>query len=184
MDLERENANLRKQLAILADARNQEVLDLQHHFAERIRQLEAMKGLDKSAELEALNGKIVEMEGELLRRKEENTELRQKAEELEKKVKELERKLKETEKSKEDMHYWLEKAKADALKAAQVERARSDPAINIDELLMVFEEQMAALTEVVTQKQEEIKRLQKLVHKECEERVRLQKILGLTVKQP
>lgn len=175
MDLAKENASLRKQLELLAEARNQEVLDLQHHFAQRIKELEKLKGLDRSAEIEALNAKIIELEGDRVKQKEENIQLTQT-------VKELERKLKEAEQSKEDMSYALERARIQAMQAAAKPPPPPQPEINIDEIFASFEEQMAELADVIAQKQEEINRLQKLVHDECQERVKLQTILGLTPK--
>lgn len=176
MDLAKENASLRKQLELLAEARNQEVLDLQHHFAQRIKELEKLKGLDRSAEIEALNAKIIELEGDRVKQKEENIQLTQT-------VKELERKLKEAEQSKEDMSYALERARIQAMQAAaKPPPPPPQPEINIDEIFASFEEQMAELADVIAQKQEEINRLQKLVHDECQERVKLQTILGLTPK--
>ena len=172
MDLAKENANLRRQLDLLAEARNQEVLDLQHHFAERIKELERLKGLDKSAEVEALNAKIIELERESVKQKEEIIQLRQT-------VKELEGKLRDAEKSKDEMEYSLERARIQAMQAAAKPKT---PEINIDEIFASFEEQMEGLADVIAQKQEEINRLQKLVHDECQERVKLQTILGLTPK--
>lgn len=173
MDLKKENENLRKQLAQLGDARNREILDIQHNFAERIRELEKMKGLDREGEVQSLKEKIQSLERDLLKQKEENLEQK-------KTIRDLENKLKESEIRREQISYSLEKARIDALKAAS--QPPPEPAFNIEEILSPLEEQVACLADVIAEKQEEINRLQKLVQEECEERVKLQLLLGLTPK--
>lgn len=173
MDLRKENENLRRQLSQLEEARNREVLDIQHNFAERIRELENMKGLNREGEIQSLKDKITCLERELQSQKTENSK-------NQKTIRDLENKLKESEIRREQISYSLEKARIDTLKAAS---QPPPPELNIEELLAPLEEQLVCLVDVIAQKQEEINRLQKLVQEECEERVKLQKLLGLTAKE-
>ncbi|OHS97301.1 SMC protein [Tritrichomonas foetus] len=160
--------SLNRQLVLLGEARNQEILDLQHRFADRIRELEKSKGFDKFDEITALKTKISELEAKVAAKETENQDLKNHNNELQKQ-------LKEANESHEKTSFLLEKARIEILKT----KSEAPPEIDFEEMLKPLEDQLNMLKGVVTQKQAEIKRLQQLVHEECQERMRLQSLLGI-----
>jgi chromosome segregation ATPase len=172
MGLARENESLKRQLEQLADARNREIMDLQHHFEEQLRELERLKGVDKGPEISAFKDRISQLEPGLTKQTRENAALKQQ-------VTRLQSELKERDQTNQSLTVALDRARIDVLKATE-----RRPEVNYEDLLAPLEEQLESLTTVITQKQDEINRLKKLVHKECEERIRLQAMLGMAAKPP
>jgi Tfp pilus assembly protein FimV len=167
MDLLKENESLKRQLELQANARNQEILDLQHHFADQLRVLQKQKGVDRSAEIFELQQHVSQLEKQLLTKEHENGILKEQ-------VARLQQEVKKKEEENNGLHYSLERARIEAMTAREAKES-----MNYAELLAPLEEQLEGLTTIITQKQEEIAQLQKLVHKECEERIRLQGLLGM-----
>lgn len=179
--LKQEITSLNKQLVLLGEARNKEILDLQRRFADQIRELQRSKGLDSVDEINNLNKKVEDLESALALKDKEIQNLKSANIDLEKKLKEA------TEKN-EKTSLLLEKARIDALKAqseAAEAKKLADEAnskneeIDYEELLKPFEEQLEKLKEVITKQNAEIVGLRNLVHEECTERMRLQKQLGI-----
>ena len=170
---QKEIESLNRKLITLGEARNQEILDLQHRFAARLRELERQKGFENFEELKKLNEKITELEVTIAEKDKENLELKNENSELREK-------LKEAGKKQEDTSFLLEKARIDILKL-QMEKQETDnqPEIDYQELLKPLEDQLECLKAVIVQKQAEINRLQKLVHEECHERMRLQSLINI-----
>lgn len=166
--MQAENDRLRRQLDQLSEAKNREVLDIQHHFADRVRELERLKGLDKAAEIDGLNAKISELEKTDLQQKSKNAELALT-------VSQLEKKLNETEENRVNTAQRLERLKKEAEEKVEVVPST----VNYDELLDPLREHLTSLGEVVALKDEEIKTLEELIQKEGEERARLERILGM-----
>jgi small-conductance mechanosensitive channel len=167
MDLRKENESLKRQLEQLAEARNREILDLQHNFANQLRELEKTKGLDRTEEIAGLNQRIRQLESELANEKKDNASLKNTVSQLEGKLKSAECQI---------------KCLSDSLETARMEAQKTRPAqpppIDFEAMLAPFEEQLENLRLCLTQKQTEIKRLQGVVHQECAERLRLQNLLG------
>jgi chromosome segregation ATPase len=167
MGLAKENESLKRQLEQNANARNQEILDLQHHFAAQLRELQRLKPVDRSAEIAELKQKISELESRLVKQSSENAALKDQ-------VTKLEAEAKRKQQENDSLHYSLERARIEAMNARKAKQR-----VNYDELLAPLDEQLKELTSIIAEKQYEIMRLQKLVHKECQERIRLQSLLGV-----
>ena len=163
--LRTENANLKQQLQQLAEARNKEVLDLQHAFAEKLKKLQREKGASLNDEMkkenEDLKAKLKAVEEENKRIKQENDE--------------LQNKLKKSTLSENSLRAELNHLKSQ--KQNQNNEKQQLPDIN--ELIEPYEKQILELAEVVKQKQNEILRLQGVIQQECEERLKLQAALGM-----
>jgi chromosome segregation ATPase len=172
MALERENEALKRQLQTQADARNQEILDLQHHFADQLREIERMKGVNNPDEIGALKQRFRQLEERVSEQTAESAALKAQLAKLQADAK---RQAEET----DSLQYSLERARLEILKATPAQQA-----VNYEELLAPLEEQLAGLTAIIADKQAEIVRLQKLVHKECQERLRLQTLLGSSAELP
>lgn len=175
--LKKEITSLNKQLVLLGEARNKEILDLQRRFADQIRELQRSKGLDSVDEIENLSKKIEELESALVLKENEIQNIKLANTELEKKLKNA------TEQN-ERTSLLLEKARIDTLKA-QSEAAEAkkmvdelnnkNTDVDYEELLKPFEDQLKKLKEIITKQNAEIVGLRNLVHEECTERMRLQK---------
>lgn len=175
--LKKEITSLNKQLILLGEARNKEILDLQRRFADQIRELQRSKGLDNTDEIKNLNKKITDLEGVLASKDQEINNLKSKNIDLEKKLKDEVEKNNRNSVLLEKSHTDLLKAQFEAAEAKKIADESSNKSNNIDYegLLKPFEDQLEKLKEVITKQNAEIVGLRNLVHEECTERMRLQK---------
>ena len=193
--LKKEITSLNRQLLLLGEARNKEILDLQRRFSEQLRELKRSKGLDNTDEIANLNKKVLDLENNLASKDKKVSNLEDDLASKDKEIQklksinlDLQDKLKVANDKNEKTSFLLEKARIDTLKAqseaeeakklADEAAARNDD-VDYEELLRPFEEQLEQLKEIITKQNSEIVGLRKLVHEECVERMRLQKLLGM-----
>ena len=167
--LKAENEKLKKQLEQLSEARNQEILDLQHHFAEQLKKLQAEKGISDNEELKKENESLKSQLKQVI---DENVKLKQD-------YNELQEKLKKSTLSENSLRAEINHLKSQSKQEVKVEVQETPQLPDINELIEPYENQILELANVVKEKQAEITRLQGIIHQECEERIKLQAALGI-----
>ena len=164
--LQKENISLLKKIETMAEARNKEILDLQFAFAERIRELEKLKGCDSSEKIAELTSKIVSLQENLRMKEKECVKYQNQILDQDKQIEAGKRREKM-------MRDEIEQLKIAAMKAQEPK----EPEIDIGELIAPLETELHRLSDLVAEKQTEIDRLQNLVQEECDERNKLLAIL-------
>ena len=164
--LQKENASLLRRIESMAEARNKEILDLQYAFAERIRELEKLKGCDSSEKIAELTSKIVSLQEDLRTKEKECVQ-------YQKQIVDQDKQIEAGKRREKMMRDEIEQLKIAAMKPQEP----PEPQIDIAELIAPLETELHRLSDLVAEKQAEIERLQNLVHEECEERNKLLAIL-------
>lgn len=157
MSLKEENEKLRNKIQQLSLQRNQEILELQHQFAEKYKAIQRQSNSEQAMKLRT-----------------ENESLHQQIKELTEKTNTLTRQIKEI---KDEQQRYQESAESLRKDIELAKSGKSNPMDEFSEFIEPFEKQVKELAKILSQKQAEIDRLQNVVHQECEKRIHLQAIL-------